>query len=76
LTPRQDTSDPTNTLDRGPQPPLLPVREIRKKVIKRSPPLEPQINPTPNLRYVSVHDVLTSREDNSDPTDSKDKDGN
>lgn len=73
LTFRGDVSDPTNSEDRGAQPPGLPIRTSRRRVVKRDPPFPTPVNLNPNLRYVSIHDVLTDRQDNSDPTESKDK---
>ena len=70
LTSRADTSDPTNSTAKGPQPPAFPLRQIKKKPEKRCPPLQPSVNLAPNLRFISVHDVLTDRQKNSDPTDS------
>ena len=69
FTSRADTSDPTDSAAKGPQPPPLPLRQL-KKVEKRKPPLQPPVNLAPNLKFISVHDALTDRQKKSDPTES------
>lgn len=71
LTDREIDSDPTMMTDRNP---LIynPPRGQKPKRPPRQSPLQRGPNLTPNLRYISVHDVLTGRHKNSDPTD-KDK---
>lgn len=72
LTPRADRSDPTNAVDRGVQPAPLPLQQ-QKNQTPTKPPRGRAVPAAPNLRFVSIHDVLTPRDQNSDPTNKQDK---